>query len=235
MAHAVRIDEIVIAENGLIALNIPLQPSRVGSLSTRTAHPIYLASLCDFLATTALFGGRLWNPFLFESKTDIVRGIPKSLRAAVVRSVSCSHGGRVRGRSSAEGRNHCGYCVPCLYRRTALIGAGLDSTDYYVHDVFRNLPNLTDIQQVDFRALVSFAQRVAAASPAARELLVLAHGPFSPTLTERIGPAAATDFTPWTSMLTHWAEDFLDVAITNSSASTLRTLALSRRPQRVAP
>lgn len=235
VANAAHVDEIVIAENGLIALNIPIQPSRLGSLSTRTAHPIYLQALCEFLSRTALFGGRLWNPFLFESKTDVVSNLPTELRDAAVRSVSCSHGGRVRGRSSADGRNHCGYCVPCLYRRAAMMGVGLDSGAHYVHDVFRNLSGLTDIQQVDFRALVGFAQRLAASSPTALERLVLAHGPFSPELAERIGPSAASDLTPWTRMLARWAAHFLDLVIAASSAATLRTLSLSQPRKKVAP
>ena len=36
------IKELMIPENGLIALNVPLEITRVGSFSTRTTHPFYL-------------------------------------------------------------------------------------------------------------------------------------------------------------------------------------------------
>lgn len=37
------IKELMIPENGLIALNVPLEITRVGSFSTRTTHPFYLS------------------------------------------------------------------------------------------------------------------------------------------------------------------------------------------------
>ena len=36
------VNELKIPENGLIALNVPLDNLRVGSHSTRTTHPFYL-------------------------------------------------------------------------------------------------------------------------------------------------------------------------------------------------
>lgn len=34
------INELLVPENGLIALNVPLDETRVGSFSTRTTHPL---------------------------------------------------------------------------------------------------------------------------------------------------------------------------------------------------
>ena len=49
------ISELLVPENGLIALNVPLDETRVGSFSTRTTHPFYLS---------------LWNPQLISSGYD---------------------------------------------------------------------------------------------------------------------------------------------------------------------
>lgn len=236
VAQAARINEIVIAENGLIALNAPLQHSRLGTLSTRTAHPRYLNSLLDFFAAAGLFTGRLWNPFLFESKTDMLRHLPSELHGPALRSVSCSHAGRVPRRISGRtGVNHCGYCVPCLYRRLALMAAGIDDEKHYALDVFRDLASLTEHQQADFRALAGFARRVRDASPLERQTMVLAHGFFPANVGARIGPHSSYDYSPWTTMLERWAGEFLDVLERRSTAATLRVLGMRAASRRAAP
>lgn len=233
VARAAGINELVIPENGLIALNVPLQRSRIGTLSTRTAHPRYLAALLDFFAAAGLFTGRLWNPFLFQSKTDMLRDLPGELHAAAQRSVSCSHAGRVPRRLSGRpGVNHCGYCVPCVYRRVALMAAGIDSPRQYAVNVFRNLSVLTAKQQVDVRALASFARRVCDSSPVEREAMVLAHGFFPSSVGGRLGPAPASDYSPWTNMLERWAGDFLELLERVSTMATLRVLGIRGAPRR---
>ena len=112
IANAVKINKIYIPENGLIALNPPLGKSRLGTLSTRTAHPRYLVELAEFLAATHIFKGDIKNPFFFFSKTDMLRGLKKKLAPAILRSVSCARPSRYK----QLGVRHCGYCVPCIYR-----------------------------------------------------------------------------------------------------------------------
>lgn len=45
-----------VPENGLIALNVPLDPLRLGSNSTRTTHPYYMARWNDLLGELGLNG-----------------------------------------------------------------------------------------------------------------------------------------------------------------------------------
>jgi 7-cyano-7-deazaguanine synthase in queuosine biosynthesis len=154
IAASASVGEVYIPENGLIALNAPLQPSRLGTLSTRTAHPLFLCGFADFAAAVGLFKAKLQNPFLYQSKTDMLRTLPAPLVPLVVRSVSCSRPSRFQD----HGVRHCGYCVPCIYRRAAMMECGLDQADDYAFDAFRDLHNLRPHQRVDFRALVQFAQ-----------------------------------------------------------------------------
>ena len=58
---------------GLSRLNSSLQISRVGSLSTRTAHPIFLKNFLDLLRSLGIYEGTIRNPFLYESGTDMLR------------------------------------------------------------------------------------------------------------------------------------------------------------------
>lgn len=50
-----------VPENGLIALNVPLDPLRLGSNSTRTTHPYYMARWNDLLGELGL-DGSVVNP-----------------------------------------------------------------------------------------------------------------------------------------------------------------------------
>lgn len=231
VAAVTRIQEIYLPENGLIALNPPLQQSRLGTLSTRTAHPLFVTQFADFLSTLGVYTGSIKNPFLYQSKSDMLRNLDPSFKDLVVRSVSCAHAGDVRwiGKS---GVRHCGYCVPCIYRRVAMIGVGWDDSDDYGFDVFKELASLTTHKQSDFRALVGFANRVVSSTPAKRDLMVMSHGAFSSDVGARIGPAPANDLSPWSDMLLRWSEDFLDKVRTLSSPSTKKIIAIPLRKVR---
>jgi 7-cyano-7-deazaguanine synthase in queuosine biosynthesis len=211
VARAATIKEVYIPENGFIALNPPLQISRIGSHSTRTAHPIFLSRYVEFLHSSGLFDGSIRNPFLYQSKTDMLLTLDPTLIQLVLRSVSCSHPSRYQD----EGVRHCGYCVPCLYRRAAMMSCGLDRLQDYAYDVFttsgsiRRHQPLTAYKQTDIRALVPFAERIVHASTIELEKLVLSHGYFPPDVGRVIGQEVTTDYRAWTDMLRRWAEHFM--------------------------
>jgi hypothetical protein len=145
-------------ENGLIAINLPLTPSRIGSCSTRTMHPFFLSRLRAALGEVAI-DNPVTNPFEFRTKGECVRD---SLNRPLVetlanRSVSCSHAGR-RQLWVRKGAANCGYCVPCLFRRGALHRAGLDDGSMYGLDVFAGELRLDDenASGADMRALLDF-------------------------------------------------------------------------------
>jgi 7-cyano-7-deazaguanine synthase in queuosine biosynthesis len=228
VANATDIEQIYLPENGLIAINAPLQKSRLGTLSTRTAHPRYLTELADFLQSLGVYRGKIENPFLFQSKTDMIRGARKSLTGPLLRTVSCARPNRYKDR----GVRHCGYCVPCIYRRVAMAQAGLDSDDDYAFSVFSDLTRLERGKQLDFRALVRFAERVVAATPVERELLILSHGTFSPEVGKRFGPHGVASYSEWTGMLERWSTDFLARLDSLASSNVKRSLGRLGRPRR---
>ncbi len=223
IASTARVNDIYIPENGLIALNAPLQRSRMGTLSTRTAHPLFLGDFGDLLSQLGIFTGAVRNPFIYQSKTEMLRGLPIDMIPLVVRSVSCSRPSRYQNLHV----RHCGYCVPCIYRRAAMMEAGLDNGDEYAFDVFLHLQDLKDYQKIDFRVLVRFAERHATASEIDLEMTVLAHGYFSPDFGARHGPAATTDYSPWTTMLRSWSQDFLRKIRSACSPETLRSVRIN--------
>lgn len=211
VARAADVSEVYMPENGLIAINPPLQISRMGSHSTRTAHPVFLTRLLDAVQRGRLYSGDIRNPFLYRSKSDMLRNLDPTLIPLVQLSVSCSHPSRYQD----EGVRHCGYCVPCLYRRAAMMVCNLDRETDYAFDVFgnrgslRNNKPLTAYAQSDVRAMIPFAQKVATAKDADLAMLVLFHGYFPPNVGERIGPSVVGDYSPWIAMLRRWAQEFL--------------------------
>jgi 7-cyano-7-deazaguanine synthase in queuosine biosynthesis len=224
VAGATRSKEIYIPENGLIALNPVLQKSRLGTLSTRTAHPLFLSKFSGLAHSVGVFDGTINNPFLYMSKTDMLSPatVDSKLTPLLERSVSCARASRYKD----KGVRHCGYCVPCLYRRVSMMELGLDNPDHYAFDVFCGLAEMSALTQVDFRALVSFAKTVVGSTTVQREAMLLSHGAFSPSVGERFGPHAAEGYALWSDMLLRWATDFMKKVRQLSSGSTKKILAI---------
>jgi len=120
---------IVIPENGLISLNVPLDPLRLGAWSTRTTHPFYLARWQELLDGLGI-DGAIVNPYRFMTKGEMVAGCAnQTLLKYAAETISCSSISKGRWKKLAKG--HCGHCTPCLIRRASLEkGLGKDLTPY---------------------------------------------------------------------------------------------------------
>ncbi len=123
-----------VPENGLIAINVPMDKLRLGSLSTRTTHPFYIARWNELLTMLGIVGS-IENPYWNMTKGEMARACANQplLKQIVSRSMSCS--APTKGRWHGQSIEHCGYCLPCLIRRSALLaawGTGADPTTYTV-------------------------------------------------------------------------------------------------------
>jgi len=139
-ADAIGGDMVVhVPENGLVSLNVPLDPLRLGALSTRTTHPFYMARFGDLLKGLGL-RVRLENPYAFMTKGEMAKrcaDVP-FLRKEAKHTMSCSSPGSRRYDPDPSQRTpkHCGRCVPCLIRRAAILeGWGTDDTPYRIPDL----------------------------------------------------------------------------------------------------
>jgi hypothetical protein len=129
-----------VPENGLIALNVPLDPLRLGSNSTRTTHPYYMARWNELISDLGIFG-RVENPYWDKTKGEMAANCmnPDLLKQIVPYALSCAHPtySRYLGQKG-RGVEQCGYCLPCLIRRAALDmawGSGIDTTVYTIPDL----------------------------------------------------------------------------------------------------
>lgn len=116
---------LIVPENGFIALNAPLTPRRVGSLSTRTTHPYFLEKIQNVFDQIGI-PAKISNPYEFKTKGEMFRECLNrpALQNAAPETMSCSNWKR---KSMA-----CGRCVPCLIRRASFEFAGVADTSDYV-------------------------------------------------------------------------------------------------------
>lgn len=167
-------------ENGLIAINVPLDPIRLGALSTRTTHPFYIARWNEALTALGI-PGRIENPYWDKTKGEMVRACANQtlLRSIAASSLSCSS--PTKGRWQGIGVQHCGYCLPCLIRRGSLI-AGLapaaDPTTYTLADLTARALSTREAEGVQIRSFQYAIDRLRR-RPALAELLIHKPGPLS--------------------------------------------------------
>lgn len=169
---------IFVPENGLISLNVPLDPLRVGAWSTRTTHPFYMARWNELLSALGI-NAVLDNPYRFQTKGEMLAGCANQslLGRFVGETISCSSFSKARYRG--ESPRHCGYCVPCLIRRAAIAkGLGSDPTVYSLIDLTAGPIRSDRTEGEHIRAFQVMARRVAAKPDLAR-LLIHKPGPLS--------------------------------------------------------
>ncbi|WP_447731641.1 Qat anti-phage system QueC-like protein QatC [Rhodanobacter soli] len=120
---------LYLCENGFIAINPPLTELRLGSLSTRTAHPVFLAGVARVLARSGIHVD-IENPYRHQTKGEMLAACQdqETLAKLATGSTSC-------GRFLKFGYRHCGRCVPCQVRRASILAWGrVEDDTVYVHD-----------------------------------------------------------------------------------------------------
>ena len=120
-----RVPTVLLADNGVVSLNLPISGQLVGALATRSTHPKFLQLFNAFVADALPSTVELRNPFWSQSRPEVLKvlegaGVPDLL----VHTVSCVHR---RGRTLAH--PHCGICSQCVDRRFGALAAGLEEYD----------------------------------------------------------------------------------------------------------
>ena len=160
-------------ENGFIAMNIPVTPSRAGSCSTRTMHSYFLNGLRASLDALGI-NNPIVNPFEFKTKGECILESSniQLLQSLVNYSVSCAHPGRRQFWVRRDVEN-CGYCVPCIFRRAALHAAGLDDGQAYGVDFCTGEMSVSDQLKSadDLRAIVDFLRKRKGVAELSRDII----------------------------------------------------------------
>lgn len=128
-------NHLLMPENGLIALNVPLDCTRIGSHSTRTTHPFYLKLWNE--VSQNILGFSISNPYWNKTKGEMAAEClnKDGLKVAIEKSFSCSSVNNANIRSGHS--QHCGHCLPCIIRRAAMHRAfgDFDPSEYLYSDV----------------------------------------------------------------------------------------------------
>lgn len=120
---------VYIPENGLIGINVALTNSRKGSCSTRTTHPFFINSFKEVLSEIGI-NNPVINFFAYKTKREVVECVSstEAFKKNYKRTISCSHPcvSRYARSGSREYPINCGYCYPCMIRRSSLLNIESD-------------------------------------------------------------------------------------------------------------
>ncbi len=130
---------LVVAENGIGALNLPFTGAQSGVMTSRAVNPRTLRLMAALVSEITGAEFAIENPFLGSTKGQMVRALPPEAREACGHSQSCDNA--AAGRGALQKR--CGHCTSCLLRRVSFHAAGRSDWD--------ELPYLIDSKQQDER------------------------------------------------------------------------------------
>jgi len=156
------IERQFIFENGILALNVPLTPSRIYS-STRTANPRFVKMYEELLGL--LFGRHVTieNPFLGLTKGEVAKILDANgFRDMIKIAMSCPEVSRLRyeGVKTSKTR-HCGICLPCVIRRVSMHHANLWSNDAkYAQDITAPYSAIPEAARKLLFEMMDFARRI---------------------------------------------------------------------------
>lgn len=169
--------ELIIPENGLISLNVPLTQTRLSSHSTRTTHPFYLSAFQKVILRLGI-NNPLRNPYQFKTKGEMmVECLDRTfLQQYYTETLSCSHPDNSRFIKGTRPGIHCGYCVPCIIRQAAEHAAGGVRTTY-AHQIKTNPPNAHTKKGRDMRAFKMAINEIEGLPHHSLMLRVLRSGP----------------------------------------------------------
>lgn len=163
--HAINfnVNEIVLPENGLISINLPLNESRTSSNSTRTTHPYFIKKLEEFIYQVGI-NINIVNPYQTKTKGEMLdECLDKELLNLLInKTISCSHYKRRGPWTRKVGINNCGYCIPCLIRRSSIYYYdNLDTIERYGVDLnpIELKINENSIISTDVYALINFLNK----------------------------------------------------------------------------
>lgn len=135
VASALDTGEVMLADNGVVSVNLPISGQVIGTKATRSTHPKFLWLFNLLLAELFPVGPRVHNPLWSRTKAEILGAYKDAGAEPILEETnSCAH-----ARGLPRATPHCGVCSQCLDRRFASIAAGLaeyDPAERYVRDVF---------------------------------------------------------------------------------------------------
>lgn len=125
VANQLGLNDVLLGDNGVASLNLPINAQLVGALATRSTHPTFIALFNDFVREVLPDQPRVSNPLWSRTRAEALEVLAQAKVSDLLQeTVSCSYS-RARPRSEV----HCGVCSQCIDRRFGSLGAGLSEHD----------------------------------------------------------------------------------------------------------
>lgn len=125
-----------IPENGFASLNPAMGADQLGSISTKTTHPWFLAEL-EQLLTVVGAHGVIQNPFMHQTKGEMFAWAAEQFgtyEASTFLSGTDSCGFTNKRFWKIPKAHHCGTCFGCLVRRASFAAAGIVDQSVYASE-----------------------------------------------------------------------------------------------------
>lgn len=120
VARRVGTTDVMVFENGVTSLNLPISPILTSTRVTRTTHPLVLIAFEQMIRVVLEWPTfRMQSPHMYNTKAEMV-GAVADARTLIAGTVSCA---RVRTGP------WCGTCTACILRRQVLWASGLADLD----------------------------------------------------------------------------------------------------------
>jgi len=136
VALQLELTRVLLADNGVVSLNVSLNGSVAGAQASRSTHPQFLHLFNRLLRAIFPAPVRVTNPQWAQTRAEVLSTLtahhcPELL--PYTRSCSRAHG-------LPPSQPHCGTCSQCIDRRFGVLAAGLEAHDPpsgYAKDAFR--------------------------------------------------------------------------------------------------
>lgn len=137
VAANLKLPSVLLADNGIVSLNLATNKQLYGAQVSRSTHPKFIFRFNQLakllLPAPPIVSNPLWNltrPEVLKLATDSGHADLLSM------TVSCAH-----RRNLPTGKTHCGVCSQCIDRRFGFLAAGLEDLDpaaKYAVDIFQD-------------------------------------------------------------------------------------------------
>jgi 7-cyano-7-deazaguanine synthase in queuosine biosynthesis len=150
--------KVEVFESGVGSINYPLVRGPADSRTTRSTHPYFFSLISLLVSHVNDAPLRFVLPFVDKTKGEMVTRLRElDLEELAKKSNSC-----ILHPPQRNGWQHCGHCTACIFRRQAMITAGItEGQDAYEVDLFAKLPAQAAIPVKQLRPIRAFHQQVA--------------------------------------------------------------------------
>ena len=158
VANSITTPQVEVFESGVGSINLPLVSGPADYRTTRSTHPNFLRLISLLVSHVNDAQVRYVLPFAGKTKAEMAARLRElNLEELALKSNSC-----ILHPLRWKGWQQCGHCPACVFRRQALLTAGItEAKDAYAVDLFAapHLDNTIPAKQM--QAIRAFHQQIA--------------------------------------------------------------------------